>query len=252
MERQALSDSQLEQLKKCVQNGRLGDNILFASSALFVRFLRRTKRLSLGTGAFVASRYGALLVAILALSPARHAPTVDSAGAVILAIRTWAIWGKSRKILWALIVFSLSAVIPAAIIIGKSLGTNSVRPLITPELADICSATFGDIPGAFIVPYILTIIYEIMTLSLSLFRIAKWRKCIPENIRAPFLTILWRDGVLYFTFVLLLSFMNIGIILQSEAPQLRTGGGNLQAVLHSAVATRIVLVHHFSCFTRLI
>ncbi|KAF9265142.1 hypothetical protein L218DRAFT_186811 [Marasmius fiardii PR-910] len=266
MEGQTLTDYQLEEFRKCVQNVRLGDSILFASSALFlfdyvstifdeIKFLRRTKWLSLGTGAFVVSRYCAMVVVILAIIPARHNLKVDSINKVvrlaaiiasefILATRTWAIWRRSRKILWTLIVFSVFALIPIAIIMGENVATNTVRPLIIPELAELCSTTFGNIPNAFIVAYVVAIIYEMVTLSLSLFRIAQWRKSIPENMRVPLLDTLWRDGVLYFTFMLLLSFMNIGIILQSDVPQLRTAGANLQAVLHSAIATRIVLVRH--------
>ncbi|KAG7087441.1 hypothetical protein E1B28_013407 [Marasmius oreades] len=257
MEGQSLTDFQLQELKKCVENVRLGNSILFASSVLFlfdylltladeVRYLRRSKRLSIGTGAFIVSRYGALLAAILAI-PAVHDLRLDSvntlvrvapiaASELILAARTWVIWGRTRTILW-----SLSVVIPALIIVGKNVATNRVRPLITPELADLCSATFGDNPVTFVVPYLLTIIYEIVTLSLSLFRIAQLRRNIPKTIRSPLLSNLWRDGVVYFMFMLFLSVINISIILQPDAPQLRTGSASLQAVLHSIVASRIVL-----------
>ncbi|KAF9265146.1 hypothetical protein L218DRAFT_957839 [Marasmius fiardii PR-910] len=263
MESQMLTDSQLEELRKCLFNVRLENSVLFASSTLFlfdyvltifdeIKFLRRSKLLSLGTITFIIARYAAMLAAIISISPTKENPTVDSvnsaarltsivASELILATRTWAIWGRSRKILWTLIAFSLSALIPCATIVGENAATDSVRPLITPELTYLCSATFGNTPGAFIIAYVVAIVYEIVTLSLSSFRIAKWRKSIPELIRAPLLNILWRDGVLYFTFMLLLSFMNIGIILQTEAPQLRTSGANLQAVLHSVVSTRIVL-----------
>ncbi|KAJ8074772.1 hypothetical protein PM082_019097 [Marasmius tenuissimus] len=263
MEGLSLTDTELEQLKRCIYNVRLGDGILFAGSALFffdhlltfgneVKFLSRSRRPSLGTTPFVICRYSALGTAILAVTPVRSNATVDSVGTVlrlaaiiaseiVLAVRTWAIWGRNRKILYSLFTVALCAVIPAAIIVGKALTTNQIRPLITPELTHLCSATVSDIKIAFIVPYILTICYEILTLALSLYRIAKWRQSIPENIRAPLLDTLWRDGIMYFTFMLLLSFMNIGIVLQSEAPQLRSGGGNLQAILHSMMACRIVL-----------
>ncbi|KAJ8074758.1 hypothetical protein PM082_019083 [Marasmius tenuissimus] len=264
MEAMSLTDTQLEQLKTCVTNGRLGDGILFASSALFffdyilmfsdeVKFMSRFRRSSkLGTGPFVVCRYCALGTAILALTPVRSNVTVESAGTVlrlasiiaseiILALRTWAIWGRNRKVLYSLVTVAIGSVIPAAIIVVKAVTTNQIRPLILPELAHLCSLIVSEITAAFIVPYILTVHFEILTLVLSLYRIAKWRQNIPENIRAPLLDTLWRDGIMYFTFMLLLSFMNIGLVLQSEAPQLRSGGANLQAVLHSMMACRIVL-----------
>ncbi|KAK1219404.1 hypothetical protein PQX77_017876 [Marasmius sp. AFHP31] len=285
MEALPLTETQLEQLEWCIYNGRLGDGFLFAGSALFsfdyaltfakeVKFMSRSgRRPSLGTGLFIVSRYCALGMAVLAITPVRSNATVDSvmtgmerlrdildhacrstlsprvvlrlgsiaSSEIILALRTWAIWGRNRKILFYLVTFTVCAVATGAIIIGKALTTNQIRPLIIPELTHLCSATLSDIKNAFIVPYILTIIYEILTLALSLYRITKWRQSIPENIRAPLLDTLWRDGVVYFTFMLLLNFMNIGIVLQSEVPQLRSGGANLQAILHSMMACRIVL-----------
>ncbi|EEB89889.1 hypothetical protein MPER_11969 [Moniliophthora perniciosa FA553] len=60
-------------------------------------------------------------------------------------------------------------------------------------------------------------------------------------MRAPLLDTLWRDGVMYFSFMLVLGFLNIGIVSQSKAPQLRNGAADLQAVLHSMMSTRIVM-----------
>uniref|UniRef100_A0A0W0FDT8 Uncharacterized protein n=1 Tax=Moniliophthora roreri TaxID=221103 RepID=A0A0W0FDT8_MONRR len=166
----------------------------------------------------------------------------------IVAVRTWAIWEKNRRILYTLVVFSVTAVIPASIIVARSLITSHVQSLISPALVDLCSVITSEVQNGFIVPYILTIIYEIVTLSLSLFRITTWRKTIPQTVRVPLLDTLWRDGVLYFSFMLVLGFMNIGLILQSEAPQLRQAGAQLQAVLHSIMSTRIVLAS--DCFSR--
>ncbi|KAJ8074754.1 hypothetical protein PM082_019079 [Marasmius tenuissimus] len=136
----------------------------------------------------------------------------------ILAVRTWAIWARNRIILYFLLTSALGAAIGTTIVIGKEMATNQRRPLIIPELAPLCSEVLSDIRFAFVVPYVSTIAYEILTLVLSLYRIAKWRQSIPENIRAPLLDILWRDGVMYFTLMLLLNFMNIGFVLQSEVP----------------------------------
>ncbi|KAJ8074773.1 hypothetical protein PM082_019098 [Marasmius tenuissimus] len=262
MERSSLTETQLERLKECIYNSRLGDGVLFAGSALFffdyiLTFAKEVRSTCRGdhhwaSPAFVICRYCALGTAVLAATPARSNAIVDSVGTVlrltsiiasevVLAVRTWAIWGRNKKLLYFLLAVTVCVVTPTAIIIGKALTTNQIRPLITPELTHLCSATVSDIKVAFIVPYILTISYEILTLALSLYRITKWRQSIPEDIRAPLLDTLWRDGVIYFTFMLLLSLMNIGIVLQSEAPQLRSGGGNLQAILHSMMACRIVL-----------
>ncbi|KAF9265143.1 hypothetical protein L218DRAFT_957835 [Marasmius fiardii PR-910] len=190
-------------------------------------------------------------MAIISILPARNYPAVDSANIVfrisaivalklILATRTWAIWGRNCKILWYLVVFALATEVFTVYIIAKNIAANSVRPPITPSLLDLCNTTFGDIPDTFIVPYALTIVYETVILSLSLLGIAKWRRGVPQDLRTPLLNTLWKDGVLYFMFMLLLSILNIFIILRSTAPQIRTAGANLQTVLHSAAATRLV------------
>ncbi|KAJ4480991.1 hypothetical protein J3R30DRAFT_3463167 [Lentinula aciculospora] len=41
--------------------------------------------------------------------------------------------------------------------------------------------------------------------------------------------------------MLVLGFVNIGLVLQQGVPQVRTGGAELQAVFHSILSTRIVL-----------
>ncbi|KAI3608740.1 hypothetical protein WG66_003790 [Moniliophthora roreri] len=49
---------------------------------------------------------------------------MHSVAAVIVAVRTWAIWEKNRRILYTLVVFSVTAVIPASIIVARSLITS--------------------------------------------------------------------------------------------------------------------------------
>jgi len=41
--------------------------------------------------------------------------------------------------------------------------------------------------------------------------------------------------------MMILGFLNIGLVLQQGVPQLRAGGAELQTVIHSILSTRIVL-----------
>ncbi|KIK56063.1 hypothetical protein GYMLUDRAFT_823759 [Collybiopsis luxurians FD-317 M1] len=262
--KRGLTDSQLHALVQCVANGRLGQGITYATSTLFMydylltvwdefKFVWRPRKITISSVAFFLSRYAAMAGAIVVLVPGSETiPAISSTGTVlrlvsivasefIVAVRTWAIWGRNRKILLTLAFFSLAAIIPAAIIIGEDVVSSHVQALVSDEFIDICSLTLSNIDQGFVVPYILTILYESVTLTLSLIRILNWRKTIPKNIRAPIIDNLWRDGVLYFTFMLLLGFMNIGIVSQQGVPQIRTGGSQLQAVIHSILSTRIVL-----------
>ncbi|THU80853.1 hypothetical protein K435DRAFT_491543 [Dendrothele bispora CBS 962.96] len=262
---EGLTASQLQQLYKCVANGRTGTSIGYAASTLFLfdyvltvyneaRYIWKPRRITLGTAAFVISRYTAMVASIILLLPnaTSSSTTVDSLSTAlrlvsiissefIVAVRTWAIWEKRRSILYTLAFFSLAAVIPAAIIVAKSIMTNRIEALVSQDTIDICRITISDIRAAYVVPYILTIIYEIVTLSLSLIKVVRWRKSIPKTIRIPLIDTLWQDGVLYFSWMLALGFFNIGIVLQSNVPQLRSGSSQLQAVFHSILSTRIVL-----------
>ncbi|KAK7460454.1 hypothetical protein VKT23_009175, partial [Stygiomarasmius scandens] len=242
-----------------------GTSIGYAAAALFLfdyvltfydemRFVWRPRRLTVGFVAFLISRYTAMAASIIILFPQaiNKSTGVDSLSTAlrlvsivssefIVAVRTWAIWEKRRMILYTLAFFSLAAVIPAAIIVAQSIMTNHVEALVSEDTIDICSVTIGNVRAGFVVPYILTIIYEMVTLSLSLFKVIRWRRSIPDTIRAPLIDTLWRDGVFYFSWMLALGFVNIGIVLQSEAPQLRSGSAQLQAAFHSILSTRIVL-----------
>lgn len=124
--------------------------------------------------------------------------------------------------------------IPTAVIIGERIALNrgrvsftscrlkrfiiTVVPLAIPEFEPICSLTIGNITAKFITPYIVVIFYECgmfhfvassspgddvrfsssVNLALTLIQIVKWRRIIPENVRAPIIDTLWRDGKIVF------------------------------------------------------
>ncbi|KAF5381873.1 hypothetical protein D9757_007543 [Collybiopsis confluens] len=221
----SLTDSQLRALSECVANGRLGNSIIYATSTLFMydylltvwdeaKYVWRPRKVTISSVAFFLARYGAMAGAIASLLPGSNSvPAIANTTTVlrllsivasefIIAVRTWAIWGRSRRILWTLAFFSVAAIIPAAIIVGEDVASSRVKALISEEFIDICSLTTSKIDQGFVVPYVLTILYELVTLTLSLIRIIRWRRTIPKNIRAPIIDNLWRDGVLYFSFML--------------------------------------------------
>ncbi|KAJ3727665.1 hypothetical protein C8R42DRAFT_656165 [Lentinula raphanica] len=258
-----LTDAQISALSQCITNGRIGQSITYASVALFLydysltvwreaKYVWRPRRITLSSVTFIIARYAAMASAIITLLPNAAVPSIDSAATVcrliaiiaselILAVRTWAIWGRSRKVLVTLISFSLAGIISTATIVAMSIVSNHVVPLVSEQFQNICSLTISNISHGFIIPYVVAMLYEFVTLTLSLIRIITWRKTIPAHIRAPIINTLWRDGVVYYSFMLVLGFVNIGLVLQQGVPQVRTGGAELQAVFHSILSTRIVL-----------
>ncbi|KAF5383888.1 hypothetical protein D9757_007389 [Collybiopsis confluens] len=256
----SLTDLQLQALAECVANRRIGQGIIYATSTLFmydyiltvwdelsvqIKYIWRRKKMTIGSISLFLARYAALAEIIISLQSVStlDATAISStatvlrlvsivASEVIIAARTWAIWGRNRNILIALVVFALAAAIPAVIIICIGIKTSRVKALVTDEFIDICNVVMNGISQEFIVLYICAILYEFVTLSLSLTRILSWRKTIPNHIRAPIIDNLWMD---------VLGFMNIGIVMQRGIPQLRVAGSQLQMVMHSVLSARIVL-----------
>ncbi|KAF9070046.1 hypothetical protein BDP27DRAFT_654958 [Rhodocollybia butyracea] len=263
-----LTNFQIQNLHECITNGRMGQGIIYASASLLlydycltvwdeVRYIWR-RPMSISSSAFIIARYGAMAGIILTIVPNLCWPVENSlqnslqtaagilrflsvvASEFIVAVRTWAIWNRSRRILIALTIFSLATMIPTAVIVGERISLTRVVPLAIPEFEQICSLAIGDITARFIVPYIMVIFYECVNLTFTLIQIVRWRRTIPENVRAPIIDYLWRDGIIHFLLMLVLGLMNTGIVLQ-QVPQVRSGGSQLQAVFQSILSTRIVL-----------
>ncbi|KAF5383932.1 hypothetical protein D9757_007400 [Collybiopsis confluens] len=260
----SLTDSQLRTLAECVANGRIGQGITYATSVLFVydyiltvwdevKYVWKPKKATISSISFFLARYTAMAGIIVSALPGSNNATATTsattvlrlisivASELIITVRTWAIWSKNRKIMVVLAVFALATIIPPLIILSIGIVTNRVEALVSEEFIDVCSLVVSNINQQFIAIYICTILYEFVMITLSLIRILSWRKTIPKNIRAPIMDNLWRDGVLYFSFILVLGFVNIGIVLQQGVPQIRSASSQLQAVIHSVLSTRMVL-----------
>ncbi|KIY70071.1 hypothetical protein CYLTODRAFT_488440 [Cylindrobasidium torrendii FP15055 ss-10] len=261
-------DAFLDTVTECLKFGRMGTGLIYGCAALFlydyvltihdeVKYLWAPRRFTLTSVTFALSRYPVFATTIMTLLPAFNDTRgdVDSttllfniaaalrlfsivASEFILAVRTWAIWEKRRIICIILVIFSVLAVVPAAVVVAMDITGSRLDEALTPYN---CRQWIDGITVAYIVPYVLTILYEGVTLTLSLIRITRWRRQIPSRMRAPLLDTLWRDGVFYFTWTLVLGFANIGVVTQSSASQFRTGASQLQAVIHSVLSCRVVL-----------
>ncbi|KAF4586393.1 hypothetical protein EYR38_010669 [Pleurotus pulmonarius] len=184
----------------------------------------RFKRVRAGSILFFIARYGGFTSAIICFLPVDVALgnvrtcmrliTIVSSDAV-LAVRTWAIWERRKSVLLLLLSTALGAIGAAVFILEKDASTSKMAPAISPLLPNLCSYIESDVTNLWSIPYFLTIMYETNAL--------------------------WKDGVTYFAFMLVLSIINIGLVFQVTLPQLRSGGSQLQTCLHSMVATRIIL-----------
>ncbi|KAJ7075676.1 hypothetical protein B0H15DRAFT_866326 [Mycena belliarum] len=133
---------------------------------------------------------------------------VIAASEGILAIRTWAIWEKRQSIL-----VLLCAVFSAALGVSVTLvlrGINGTHVLEIPERGCI-KITNNKSQTYLLLPYLVLIFCECVTMSLSAARIFKWRHQISPTARTPLLDTLWNDGLLYFSWLIALGIVNSGM-----------------------------------------
>ncbi|KAL0577169.1 hypothetical protein V5O48_004808 [Marasmius crinis-equi] len=213
----------------------------------------RTRRLSPTTIAFFFSRYTALATAIITLLPFNRSVEGDRFATIlrmvaiiasesIVAIRTWAIWSNSKRMFWILLPIATACLAPTIAIVV--VGVKSSRDLtLAPQWMQWkgCTTVLSQIGNVYIVPYSMAMCFETVNLALSLVRILRWRRNIPSMGRASLIDTLYRDGIVYFSWMIVLSLVNIAIIVQTRVTQLRVGGTQLQAGFHSMLATRMIL-----------
>lgn len=163
---------------------------------------------------------------------------VIAASEGILAIRTWAIWEKRQSIL-----VLLCAVFSAALGVSVTLvlrGINGTHVLEIPERGCI-KITNNKSQTYLLLPYLVLIFCECVTMSLSAARIFKWRHQISPTARTPLLDTLWNDGLLYFSWLIALGIVNVCLITFHSSIGVRTGGAQLQTAVHSILSSRIIL-----------
>ncbi|KAH9001908.1 hypothetical protein EDB86DRAFT_3130148, partial [Lactarius hatsudake] len=253
----------LDQLYRCLTGWRLTSvRTARAPAAIFagvstrssrqLGFLWRRERITYTRVLFALARYPALACAVVDLLP----PTVKLdkvttclrlvavlCSELILATRTWAIWERSRRMLVFLAVLATACAATAIVIIERDIVTTVVAPSAAPTIQGVqqCQVLTSAVKHAWIVPYLVVMVFEAVVLALTVYKILGYHRGIPKQLRSKLFDVLWVDGVMYFVFMLLLGILNIGLVLQVQVPQLRAGGTQLQTVLHSVLSTRIVL-----------
>jgi len=250
----------VENLVRCLNEWQLTSGIVVASTALIFYdwFLTSAdefdflwgRRITYTRILFILARYPALAGAIVYLFPLtdtlNEVTTCLSvvtilSSELILAMRTWAIWGRSRAILVFLIVLLIACAVPAIVVVVQDMVTAVVVPTVTLSGVPRCQILVDTIQYAWLVPYIVIMVFEAVVLGLTLYKILRIHQGVPKPWRSTLLDVLWIDGVMYFIFMLLLGILNVGLVLNVSDPRLRAGGSQLQTVFHSALSTRVAL-----------
>ncbi|KAH9966172.1 hypothetical protein BGW80DRAFT_743386 [Lactifluus volemus] len=259
----------VDRVARCLSNWRLSSDLADASGTLIffdwlltlddeLNFLWRRGRITCIQVLFVFARYAGVANAILSFLPPGIAKDqakeilrggIMLAAELIIMMRTWAMWERSRRMLIFLIVFALVCAIPGVVLQVVDFSSSAKIPASIPiEGMKPCDIFTGAVGRIWVVEYLFIMLFEAGMLVLTVYKALPLRDSTSRHMRSKLLDMLWIDGVIYFVFMILIGFLNIGLVLQASDPQIRSGGSELQAVLHSVLSTRIVL--HISTVRR--
>ncbi|KAJ6450794.1 hypothetical protein C8R45DRAFT_1042794 [Mycena sanguinolenta] len=149
---------------------------------------------------------------------------------VILMLRTWALWERSRSVLVWLIILGACALIPTIAVTELE-----IRSLLYIPTTGV-GCTVGKARAIIIVAYILVLLLEttiVILTAVKAFRHLRYS-------REPWLIRLYRDGMMFYVCLLLISLANI--LVPILAPSMFSNWlASPQRVLHSVLCTRVLL-----------
>jgi len=154
-------------------------------------------------------------------------------GEVLLIIRTYAIWGNSKKVAFGLGGLLFVAAIPAAY--GAAELLLGLKFVPSPKSVHLgCLVTSFGLQG--VIPYLVLLFFETVLLFVTLTKASRRR----GGGRHALYKAIYRDGLLYYIWLLVFSVGNIAaIILLPRANAAHLAG--LHVVIHSLLTSRLIL-----------
>lgn len=126
----------------------------------------------------------------------------------IVAMRAWALWSRKLMmgtIIWGTFLLYLGA---TAVLTAKALLAYRPTPVFG---TNVC---FGDLPDYLWTIWLPSIVFETVIFGLTALKAIQHSK---KKVETPILTVLYRDGFLYFIFICLNSFLNL--LIWAVAPE---------------------------------
>jgi len=152
---------------------------------------------------------------------------------VVLFMRTYAIWGQSRRILYVLILLFL-IIIPCAVVMKLDISTLDYFPSPFPRIAPCFS---GGKKSILYIDYALVLGVEFVVLLLTIWiGIKQWR----EEVN-PLTTVLYRDAITFSSILFASSIANVSVLAGTPSIALHLLLLEPQRVLHSVLTSRIIL-----------
>jgi len=152
---------------------------------------------------------------------------------VILVFRTWALWGCSKILGICLTVLCIGIVVSACYF--ESIFLKSIVFAQLPNLPTNCAVISGNPIVA--LNFIFVIVVETIVLALTLIKGVQHYR-LAEN--SGFLYVLYRDGVLFYFYLLGFSLLNLIFVVATPH-----GSPNMlalvQRILHSCLSARVLI-----------
>ncbi|TCD64262.1 hypothetical protein EIP91_004301 [Steccherinum ochraceum] len=170
---------------------------------------------------------------------------------IILVVRTWAIWGRSKRIGIALGVVSVVALTPVLVIEHLFLNSLTFAPYPNPATPG-CLLTGGS--SVIAISFVIVIMFETFVLILTLVKGVQHYRIAGNR---GFVSVLYRDGILFYIYLLrgwsrssilllaseataVVSLINL-IVIVTAPRELADILAIFQRVLHSCLSTRVLL-----------
>jgi len=152
---------------------------------------------------------------------------------IILVVRTWAIWGRPRKMGTCMVIISVAFTIPLLYIESVYLSSITFFPNHT--------TSRGCIPGSgnaiIAIDFILEIAFELLFLILTLFI---WIQHYRGANGGGFVSVLYRDGIFFYIYLLGCSIANFTVVVTAPRDSAAILA-SLQRILHSCLSARVLL-----------
>ncbi|KAG7089084.1 hypothetical protein E1B28_010793 [Marasmius oreades] len=153
---------------------------------------------------------------------------------ILLTIRVWAVWERKIPVGMGLLVFFLACWVPCCILLARFLSTVGFETLPLPNFRG-CFISRGS--HVLYLCWVLWMVYDTGTLIMMLIPgISAYRR----GGRSELFTAVYRDGVIYYAFIFLVSLINVVVVLTLPADLVHLLS-SFERVLHSLLTSRAIL-----------
>jgi len=152
---------------------------------------------------------------------------------MILVLRTWVVWGRDLRLSIALPIFFIACWAPMAVVVAIFLNFMEFVPLVSPVLLGCRVIQASRI---IYIAWIMSLVFQAGIFFLMLIQGIRYYRAGSSE----FLNVIFRDGLLYYLYLFVISFINI-IAIVTLPLSLQTFFVSTERVFHAIFGCRVVL-----------